>query len=142
MKMTTVHCRDAEQTFSLGRRLGSRLESGAVVTLSGALGAGKTVLAKGIAVALDIHEHVVSPTYTIIQEYSGRLPLHHMDLYRLESEEDFEMLGADEMLYGNGVTLIEWSEMITELLPPDHISVRISIEPDGERIITIEGIEL
>lgn len=142
MTSTTYCCPESQDTLALGKRIGQQLYAGSVVTLTGPLGAGKTVLAKGIADALGIREQVVSPTYTIIQEYMGDLPLHHMDLYRIDSEEDFEMLGADEMLYGDGVTLIEWSEKISALLPPDHISVRIAIEQNGERMITIEGMTL
>lgn len=131
-----------QETFDLGFRIGKACTPGTVVSLRGSLGAGKTVLAKGIAKALDITEAIVSPTFTLMQEYEGTLPLYHMDLYRISGTDEFEMIGGEEMLYGNGVTLIEWSEKIQEMLPDGTIFVDISIMPDTKREITIEGIEL
>jgi len=131
-----------QETFDLGFRIGKACTPGTVVSLRGSLGAGKTVLAKGIAKALDITEAIVSPTFTLMQEYEGVLPLYHMDLYRISGTDEFEMIGGEEMLYGNGVTLIEWSEKIQEMLPDGTIFVDISIMPDTKREITIEGIEL
>ncbi|MDD3902386.1 MAG: tRNA (adenosine(37)-N6)-threonylcarbamoyltransferase complex ATPase subunit type 1 TsaE [Sphaerochaeta sp.] len=137
-----IRSTSAEQTTEVGIKLGNACKSGTVVSLRGSLGAGKTVLAKGIAQALGISEAIVSPTFTLIQEYQGRLPLYHMDLYRLSGTDEFEMIGGEEMLYGKGVTLIEWSEKIEEMLPESTIFVDISIMPNQERVITIEGIEL
>jgi tRNA threonylcarbamoyladenosine biosynthesis protein TsaE len=98
---------------------------------------------KGIARALDILEPVTSPTYTIISEYEGRLPLYHMDLYRLSGVDEAELLGAEEYIFGDGVCVIEWSEKIRELFPENIIRVHIMIEStDGTRSIEIEGIEL
>jgi tRNA threonylcarbamoyladenosine biosynthesis protein TsaE len=131
-----------QETFDLGFRIGKACTPGAIVSLRGSLGAGKTVLAKGIAKALGITEAIVSPTFTLMQEYEGVLPLYHMDLYRISGTDEFEMIGGEEMLYGNGVTLIEWSEKIQEMLPDGTIFVDISIMPDTKREITIEGIEL
>lgn len=132
----------AEETAELGFRLGQACSAGTVISLRGSLGAGKTVLAKGIARALGITEAIVSPTFTLMQEYEGRLSLHHMDLYRISGSEEFEMIGGEEMLHGNGVTLIEWSEKIQDMLPDWTIFVDIRIMPDQRREITIEGIEL
>jgi tRNA threonylcarbamoyladenosine biosynthesis protein TsaE len=137
-----VLSKDAEETIELGRRLGAACTKGTVISLRGSLGAGKTVLAKGIAQALGINEAIVSPTFTLIQEYDGKFKLFHMDLYRLSGTDEFEMIGGEEMLYGKGVTLIEWSEKIQEMLPDSTIYVDISIMPNQERTITIEGIEL
>lgn len=131
-----------QETFDLGFRIGKACTPGTIVSLRGSLGAGKTVFAKGIAKALEITEAIVSPTFTLMQEYEGALPLYHMDLYRISGTDEFEMIGGEEMLYGNGVTLIEWSEKIQEMLPDGTIFVDISIMPDTKREITIEGIEL
>lgn len=130
----------AQETSDIGYSLGKACIAGSVVSLRGSLGAGKTVLAKGIARALNITEAIVSPTFTLIQEYEGLLPLYHMDLYRISGPDEFEMIGGEEMLYGNGVTLIEWSEKIQEMLPDGTIYVDISIMPDGKREITIQGL--
>ncbi|WP_320130715.1 tRNA (adenosine(37)-N6)-threonylcarbamoyltransferase complex ATPase subunit type 1 TsaE [uncultured Sphaerochaeta sp.] len=135
-----VISKSAQDTVELGRRLGSACKKGTVISLRGSLGAGKTVLAKGIAQALDIQEAIVSPTFTLMQEYDGKYKLYHMDLYRLSGTDEFEMIGGEEMLYGDGVTLIEWSEKIQEMLPDSTIYVDISIMPNQERVITIEGI--
>jgi tRNA threonylcarbamoyladenosine biosynthesis protein TsaE len=137
-----VLSKSAEETIELGRRLGAACTNGTVISLRGSLGAGKTVLAKGIAQALGINEAIVSPTFTLIQEYDGKFKLFHMDLYRLSGTDEFEMIGGEEMLYGKGVTLIEWSEKIQEMLPDSTIYVDISIMPNQERTITIEGIAL
>jgi tRNA threonylcarbamoyladenosine biosynthesis protein TsaE len=120
-----------EETLALGERIGRSLKPGAVVALRGGLGAGKTCLAKGIARGLGVEETVTSPTYTIISEYRGRVPLYHIDAYRLAGDEDFEDLGGLELLGGGGVSIIEWSERIPRSLPPDHIGVEIIAE--GER---------
>ena len=133
---------DEQQTLSIGKKISNVLSPGSIVSLRGPLGAGKTVLAKGIAISLHVEEPITSPSYTLIQEYSGTCPLYHMDLYRIEGVDDFEMLGAEEMLYGEGITLIEWSEKIEDILPKDTITVIIAIEPNQDRIITIKGLSL
>ena len=129
----------AEETRNAGRHLGNTLKPGDVVALCGPLGAGKTVFVQGVAESLDIEEPVTSPTYTLISEYSGRLPLYHMDLYRLGSPEEFTWLGVDEMLNGEGITLIEWGERAGEELPERTITVQIEISDNGGRIITISN---
>ncbi len=128
---------NAEETIEIGKKIGSMCKSGTVISLRGSLGAGKTVIAKGIAQYLNIEEAIVSPTFTIIQEYSGTLPLYHMDLYRISGCDEFEMLGGEEMLYGNGVTLIEWSEKIEEMLPENTIFIDITILDNLDRVINI-----
>lgn len=120
------------QTIAAGRALGKLMKPGSVVCLRGKLGAGKTHFAKGIALGLGIQEHVTSPTFTIINEYEGRLPLYHVDAYRLDDGEAYE-LGLEEYLYGPGVTLIEWPERIEGLLPDEYLTVMIDyIETDTE----------
>jgi tRNA threonylcarbamoyladenosine biosynthesis protein TsaE len=136
------HCKTLEETKNLGFLIGKSITSGALISLRGSLGAGKTVIAKGIAKALEITEAIVSPTFTLIQEYNGTLPLIHMDLYRIEGLDDFEGIGGEELLFQDGITLIEWSEKIDEILPPHTIYVSIEIQSDGERVITIEGLDI
>jgi tRNA threonylcarbamoyladenosine biosynthesis protein TsaE len=133
---------NAEETVALGKRLGSVLKAGDCVALSGSLAAGKTTFAKGIALALGVTETVTSPTFTIISEYSGTMPLYHFDVYRLESPEDFINLGADDMLFGNGVCVIEWSERVKDELPERAIFVTLETTAGkgDERKITVENL--
>ena len=126
-----------EDTINFGRILGRLLNAGDVLALQGTLAAGKTQLTKGIAQGLDISEAVTSPTFTIISEYYGRLPLYHMDVYRLSSPEDFLDLGVEDMLYGQGVCVIEWSEKIMSELPSRTILIHIEAQPDSRRTLTI-----
>jgi tRNA threonylcarbamoyladenosine biosynthesis protein TsaE len=128
-----------EETIQLGDYIGSRLEKGAVIALQGTLAAGKTTITKGIATGLGIEENVTSPTFTLISEYSGRLRLYHMDVYRLDSIEDFRNLGVEEMLYGDGVCIVEWSEKVMEDLPPETIRILLETTEGGVRRITIDN---
>ena len=136
----TFHTNSEQETKELGVRLGRTVPSGTVVSLQGPLGAGKTVIAKGIAEALQINEAIVSPTFTLVQEYVGTMPLHHMDLYRLHGIDDFSGIGGEELLYSDGITLIEWSEKIEDILPPGTVRVKIAIGDNGSRDIMISGV--
>ena len=107
--------------------------------MQGTLAAGKTTITKGIAQALDISEEITSPTFCLISEYSGKMPLYHMDVYRLDGTEDFINLGVDDMLYGDGVCIIEWSEKIMDELPKNTIILRILPQDDNSRKIEIEN---
>jgi len=140
--MSSFISTSAEETAELGVKIGNACKAGTVISLRGSLGAGKTVIAKGIAKSLGIEEAIVSPTFTIIQEYQGRLPLYHMDLYRLSGDDEFEMIGGEEMLYGDGITLIEWSEKIDDMLPENTIFISLEIKEDQSRVIDIKGLEL
>ena len=135
--MTLIRTEDALETRKAGITLGNSLRPGDIVALTGPLGSGKTVFAQGVAESLDIKEPVTSPTYTLISEYEGRMPLYHMDLYRLGSPEEFTWLGVEEILDGNGISLIEWSERAGEELPDRTITVSIKFSEGGGRIITI-----
>jgi tRNA threonylcarbamoyladenosine biosynthesis protein TsaE len=119
--------------------------AGQIFTLDGDLGVGKTVFAKGLAEGLGITEPVSSPTFTIVQEYTdGRLPLYHFDVYRIEEPEEMEEIGYEEYFNGDGVCLIEWADMIREILPDDIIRVRIRKVPEkgfDYREISIEGLQ-
>ena len=120
-----------DRTIATGQALGKLLKPGSVVCLKGDLGTGKTHFAKGVALGMGISEHVTSPTFTIINEYQGRLPLYHVDAYRLEEEEEAYELGLEEYLYGTGVTLIEWPERIQSLLPDEYLRIIIKQAADG-----------
>ena len=120
------------ETLALGRRLGTEAFPGEIICLDGDLGCGKTVFCKGFAEGLGIGDDVVSPTFTIIREYEdGRLPLYHFDVYRIGDPDEMEELGYEDYFYGQGVTLIEWSELIRELIP--ETAVKIFIEKDPEK---------
>lgn len=134
----TFYTESAEQTIRLGEKIGSFLRPGDVIALQGTLAAGKTTITKGIARALGITEDITSPTFTLISVYEGRLPLYHMDVYRLEGSADFSDLGAEEMLYGNGICVIEWSEKIMGELPSRTIVIKLSAENE-KRTVTIEN---
>ena len=131
-----------QETRELGKRMAGKVTPGTVISLRGSLGAGKTVLGKGFAEGLGITEAIVSPTFTLVQEYDGRLKLYHLDLYRLSGEDEFESMGGEDFLYSDGVALIEWSEKIEDMLPDDTIFINITINEDLTRSIEIRGIEL
>ena len=114
------------ETFDLGKKLGSRAEPGMIICLNGDLGTGKTVFTQGFAAGLDITEPVSSPTFTIVQVYEeGRLPLYHFDVYRIGDPEEMDEIGYEDYFYGEGVSLIEWSELIEELIPGEAMGVLI-----------------
>ncbi len=135
----------AEETFELGKICGQKACPGDVICLSGDLGTGKTVFSKGLAKGLGIKEPVVSPTFTILQEYKeGRLPLYHFDTYRVADPEEMYEIGFDDYLYGDGVCLIEWPEMVEELLPEKRMEIKLVKVPEkgfGYREIYIEEIK-
>ena len=139
-----IETNSPEETFELGRQLGQKASAGEVYTLIGDLGVGKTVLTQGIAKGLGIDEPISSPTFTIVQVYeSGRIPFYHFDVYRIGDVEEMDEIGFDDYVYGEGLTMIEWANLIQEILP-DHYS-QITIEKDLERgfdyrRITIEEI--
>ncbi|QQO07528.1 tRNA (adenosine(37)-N6)-threonylcarbamoyltransferase complex ATPase subunit type 1 TsaE [Breznakiella homolactica] len=128
-----------EETLRIGKKLAANLRPGSVVALRGGLGAGKTQLAKGIARGLGIRDEVTSPTYTIVSEYEGEIPLYHIDAYRLRGEDDFSAMGGEELIYGGGISIIEWSERIPGSIPEDAVVVEIEITGPRERKITISA---
>lgn len=137
-----IETHDPEETFEVGRKIGMNAKPGQIYTLTGDLGVGKTVFTQGVAAGLGITEPVNSPTFTIIQEYEdGRLPFYHFDVYRIGNLEEMEEIGYDDYFFGQGICLIEWAELIEEILPEKRIEV--TIEKDLEkgfeyRKITIE----
>ncbi len=126
-----------EETLNLGRRLGEAFSPGTTVALIGPLGAGKTIFVKGLAQGLGVEPVVTSPTFILINEYQGRLPLYHIDAYRLKSTEEFLALGVDEFFYGQGVTAVEWADHIEEALPEEHLNVKLAIRGRYKRNILI-----
>ena len=141
-----IETENPEETFALGQKIGRAATPGQVYTLTGDLGVGKTVFTQGVASGLGITEPVNSPTFTIVQVYEeGRLPFYHFDVYRIGDIEEMEEIGYDDYYFGEGICLIEWAELIKEILPENRIS--ITIEKDlsrgfDYRRITIEGLEL
>lgn len=141
-----IETNSAEETFRLGKRMGEQARAGEVYCLNGDLGTGKTVFTQGFAAGLGIAGPVNSPTFTILQQYEeGRLPLSHFDVYRIGDVEEMEEIGYEDCFYGEGVSLVEWSDLIREIIPEN--AVRITIEKDLERgfdyrRITVEGKEL
>ncbi len=133
-----------EETHEIGRLLGAAAKAGEIYTLDGDLGAGKTVFAQGFAEGLGIDDYVNSPTFTIVQEYEGgRLPLYHFDVYRIADPEEMDEIGFEEYIYGEGVSVIEWADLIEEILPPECIRIRINRDPEqgfAYRKITVAGL--
>ena len=133
------HCASPDDTFALGARLGESLGPGSVVLLIGPLGAGKTVLAKGIARGLGIQEEISSPTYTIVSEYRREGAwLHHVDLYRIEGRDQMENLGLEDMLRGESVVVVEWGEKLEPWLMVPYTRITLAMTPEGGRDILVE----
>lgn len=145
MDKITIQSKSPEETIKLAEKLGERLQPSDVITLEGDLGAGKTHFTKGIGKGLGVKKVINSPTFTIIKEYQGRLPLYHMDVYRLQDES--EDLGFAEYFHGDGVTVIEWASMIEHQLPDERLDIiirhlggeerLIELIPKGERMIKL-----
>jgi tRNA threonylcarbamoyladenosine biosynthesis protein TsaE len=136
MKITVNNLKDTEK---IGKIIADCLEKGTVLCLDGDLGAGKTTLTQFIAREFGVSEYITSPTFTIIKEYEGRLPFYHMDVYRINSEDDMYDLGYDEYIYSEGVTIIEWSRKIKGILPEERISIEIERFADYARTMVIYG---
>ena len=144
MSVKVIDSNSAQETFAIGRKIGETASKGQVYTLIGDLGVGKTVFTQGVADGLGITEPVNSPTFTIVQIYEeGRLPFYHFDVYRIGDVEEMEEIGYEDCFYGEGICLIEWANLIEEILPQHY--TRITIEKDLEkgfdyRRITVEEI--
>lgn len=135
---TTTHA--AVETHALGQRLGKLLRAGDVVVLDGELGTGKTVVAKGIAVALGVTDPVVSPTFTVVREYDAPTPLVHVDVYRLDHLQELHDLGFDDLVGEEAVTLVEWGDRVSAVLPSDRLRVLLEAgEADDDRVVSIDA---
>ena len=129
-----------EETEAIGEKMGQAAQMGQIYCLSGDLGVGKTVFTKGFAKGLGVTEHVTSPTFAIVNEYEGRLPLYHFDVYRISCEEEMEDTGYEEYFYGQGVSLVEWAELVQELIPQDAVWITVEkdyTKDDDYRCITV-----
>ncbi|MBU0926295.1 MAG: tRNA (adenosine(37)-N6)-threonylcarbamoyltransferase complex ATPase subunit type 1 TsaE [Spirochaetes bacterium] len=134
-----VACPDVASTEALGERIGRAAVARTVIAFRGGLGAGKTAMCRGIARGLGVAEPVTSPTYTLINEYSGALPFYHFDAYRLSSAEELNQLDASRYFYGDGVCAVEWSERVSEAIPDSAVVVELIPEDDGSRTVRIQG---
>ena len=147
MKSLEMVSNSAAQTRNMGMKLGKSAAAGDVILLVGPLGAGKTCLTQGIAHGLGIHEYTASPSFVLVREYQGKLPLYHIDLYRLDKIEEVTQLGLDDYLYGNGVCVVEWADKGLDVLPEEHLLIgmqivsplkrRLSFMPRGTRYLEI-----
>lgn len=138
--MLRFHSGSVKETVELGQRLGKLLQKGDNVCLTGGLGTGKTAFAGGIAKALGICDYITSPTFTIINEYEGRLPLYHLDVYRIGNVDEVLETGYDEYIDGDGITVIEWADLVREILPVNRIEVEIEKDKKNDavsRLITM-----
>ena len=146
MQCRKIETNSAEETFALGEQVGRQAKPGGVYTLTGDLGVGKTVFTQGLAKGLGIEESINSPTFTIVQIYEeGRLPLYHFDVYRIGDVEEMEEIGFEDYVYGQGVSLIEWANLIEEILPENRIDITIekNLEKGFDyRQITITGADV
>ena len=124
----------------LGRKIGKLLKQGDVIALIGNLGAGKTVIAGGLCCGLGVKEdYITSPTYTIINQYDGKIPVYHIDLYRLKNLDELYNLGWDEYIYGHGTCIIEWADKAGEMLPEEYLTVNIEVTGKNKRKITLQA---
>lgn len=132
----------ADETYEYGRKMGCEACPGDVYCLTGDLGVGKTVFTQGFASGLGVEEPVISPTFTIVQEYKGeKMPFYHFDVYRIGDVEEMDEIGFDDYIYGGGVCLIEWADLIREILPEDFVGIMIEKDMDkgfDYRKITLE----
>ncbi len=128
-----------QETERLGEQLGARLRPGGVLAFYGGLGAGKTAFIRGVARGLGVEGRVTSPTFTIVNEYPGRVPLFHFDMYRLGSSDELFDIGWEDYLARGGVCCVEWTENVEDAIPPEAVRVRIEKTGEQERVIDIEG---
>lgn len=138
--MIRIKCDDEKATVELGQKLAGILRPGDFVCLDGSLGTGKTFLSKSIAKALGVDEYITSPSYTIINEYEGKFPIYHFDVYRIDDIDEMYEIGYEEYFFGEGICLVEWANMIEELLPDSYYQINISMcESFTTRIFEIKG---
>ncbi|MCZ6681392.1 MAG: tRNA (adenosine(37)-N6)-threonylcarbamoyltransferase complex ATPase subunit type 1 TsaE [Candidatus Poribacteria bacterium] len=142
MMTQTFRTHTPEETHEVGEEIGRQLQSGDVVALIGDLGVGKTCLTQGIArgVGLDPDQVVNSPSYILINEYAGRTPIYHIDLYRLQRLEEIVDLGLEEYLEGDGICVIEWADRMEKLLPENYIQIRMAGEDEFTRTIEVRAV--
>lgn len=141
--MVKIYLEDENKTKEIGYKLGNLLTPGSVICLIGDLGAGKTTMTQSLAKALEVDDYITSPTFTIVNEYEGKMPLYHFDVYRIGDPEEMYEIGYEEYFFGEGVCLIEWSKLIEELIPEEAINIEIdkNLEKGLDyRKIIVEGL--
>jgi len=132
--MIKVCTASEKETVEIGRKLGMLFTGGEVIALNGELGAGKTAFTKGIALGLGISEYITSPTFALVNEYEGRVPLYHFDVYRISDEDELVEIGFEDYIYGNGVSVVEWSSLTPHIIPENRVEVIIEkISGDVEK---------
>lgn len=136
MEEKIIYMKNEVDTIEFGKKLGREAEAGTVIALTGDLGAGKTTLTKSIALGLEIDDIITSPTFNIVKEYdTGRIPLYHFDVYRVGDVDEMYEIGCEEYFYGEGVCIVEWADLIEEIMPEDTKWINIEYgEKEGERI--------
>lgn len=135
-----IELKNIEQTELFGQNLGGLLQKGDVICLNGDLGAGKTTLSKAIGMGLKVEDYITSPTFAIMNQYNGSLPMYHFDVYRLDGWHQLEDIGAEDYFYGDGVCLIEWAETIEEYLPKDRLEITITFGmSEGARVLELKA---
>lgn len=138
--MLKIELNGLEETKEFGIKIGQLLKPGDILCLNGDLGAGKTTLTKSIGLGLGVEDYITSPTFALINEYEGRIPVYHFDVYRLDNVEELYDLGFDEYFYGSGVSIIEWGDRIEKLLPRERIVLDIEKPGDiNQRIVKVSG---
>lgn len=133
--MYKVYLKDEEATKSFGFKLGELVKKGNIICLLGDLGAGKTTLTQSFAKGLGVDDYVTSPTFTIVNEYDGRIPLYHFDVYRIGSSDEMYDIGYDEYINSDGVCIIEWANLIDDVLPEEYLSIELKYVEDGREMI-------
>ncbi|MDR5659808.1 tRNA (adenosine(37)-N6)-threonylcarbamoyltransferase complex ATPase subunit type 1 TsaE [Serpentinicella sp. ANB-PHB4] len=133
--MRCVNINELKETEKIAKKLGQLLSAGDILCLQGDLGAGKTTFTQSLAKGLEVEDHVTSPTFTIVQEYEGRLPLYHFDVYRIGDPLEMESIGYEEYFFGQGVCVIEWAYLIEEILPEDRLWIEMKYVDENKREI-------
>jgi len=132
----TIITKSPEETKKLGKELSKLVKPGDLIAFYGELGAGKTCFIQGISQELEVKGYVTSPSFTIVNEYQGRIPIYHFDLFRLDNTEEILELGYEEYFYGEGLTVIEWAERIEQLLPKEYLKIDIKFKDRNQRTIS------
>jgi len=138
--MVKVCTTSEKETVEIGKMLGNLFTGGEILALNGEMGAGKTAFTKGIALGIDINEYITSPTFALVNEYVGRLPLYHFDVYRINDEDELMEIGFEDYIYSNGVSVVEWSSLTPNIIPKERINVSIDkvAEDQDKRKIVFE----
>jgi len=136
-----VLLKSVEETLRFGERLGKLLKAGDIIALTGELGSGKTTLVKGIARGMGVKDprHVNSPSFVILKEHKGRIPLYHFDVYRLDDPSSMDTVGYKDFFYGSGASVIEWANKIRELLPDEYLDMELTVTGEDSRRLVVEG---